>query len=199
VADQTIYLVRHGETEWNRQGRVQGHLDSPLTPLGEAQARRAGATLAAMLDGRPPLLLLSSPLGRAEASATLILEALGPIVGERRTDDLLKEISWGRWEGLTRGEIAAREPELWRWREADRWRRPPPAGESHAMLADRARVWLESVRGRPRLIVVGHGAWGRALRGVYLGLGPEQTEALDEPQDALFRLSAGTVARIATI
>jgi probable phosphoglycerate mutase len=145
VADQTIYLVRHGETEWNREGRIQGRLDSPLTASGREQARRAGRTLAALLEGGPPFLLLASPLGRAEASATLILAALGPIVGERRTDDRLGEGSWGRWNGLTRAEIAAREPELWRWREADRWRRPPADGESHAMVAERVRGWLASV------------------------------------------------------
>jgi broad specificity phosphatase PhoE len=196
VAEQTIYLVRHGETEWNREGRVQGHLDSPLTRRGREQARRAGRTLAALLEGEPPFVLLASPLGRAEASARLILETLGPEITEWRTDDRLKEISWGRWEGLTRAEIAARDPELWRWREADRWRNPPPQGESHAMLADRARSWLESVAGRPRLIVIGHGAWGRALRGVYQNLMPERIDALDEPQDALFRLAAGAVVRI---
>jgi probable phosphoglycerate mutase len=64
------------------------------------------------------------------------------------------------------------------------------------MLADRARSWLESVAGRPRLIVIGHGAWGRALRGVYQNLMPERIDALDEPQDALFRLAAGAVVRI---
>jgi broad specificity phosphatase PhoE len=198
VADQTIFLVRHGETEWNRDGRVQGHLDSPLTARGREQAQRAGATLADLLDGEPNFLLLASPLGRAQASAALIRAALGPIVTEWRLDDRLKEVSWGRWEGLTRAEIAAREAELWRWREADPWHRPPPGGESHAMLAERARSWLESVAGLPRLIVVGHGAWGRALRGVYQGLRPEQAEALDEPQDALFRLTAGTALRIPT-
>jgi broad specificity phosphatase PhoE len=198
MAEQTIYLVRHGETEWNRAGRVQGHLDSSLTETGREQARRAGLTLATLLEGEPRFLLLASPLGRAVASARIILEALGPTVSEWRTDDRLREISWGRWEGLTRAEIAAREPDLWRSREADRWRRPPPEGESHAMLAERARGWLESVARLPRLVVVGHGAWGRALRGVYQGLSPEQTDALDEPQDALFRLAAGTVLRIPT-
>ncbi len=198
MPDQTIYLVRHGETEWNRAGRVQGHLDSPLTSVGREQARRAGLTLAALLEGEPPLPLLASPLGRARASALLVLEALGPTVVAWRTDDLLKEVSWGRWEGLTRAEIADLEPDLWRWREADPWRRPPPGGESHAVLADRAHGWLESVAHLPRLIVVGHGAWGRALRGVYQRLSPSDAMALDEPQDALFRLAAGTVARIPT-
>ncbi len=198
MAEQTIYLVRHGETEWNREGRVQGHLDSPLTPLGKDQARRASLTLAALLEGEPPFVLLASPLGRAAASAALIAEGLGHQLADQRVDDLLKEVSWGRWEGLTRPEIAAREPELWRWREADPWQRPPPDGESHAMLAERVRSWLDKVEQLPRLIVVGHGAWGRALRGVYQRLAPAEAMALDEPQDALFRLAAGTVARIPT-
>ena len=198
MAEQTIYLVRHGETDWNRAGRVQGHLDSPLTLLGREQARRAGLALAVLLEGEPPFLLLASPLGRAAASAALIIEALGHPLADQRLDDRLKEISWGRWEGLTRAEIAARDADLWRWREADPWQRPPPGGESHAMLADRARSWLESVANLPRLIVVGHGAWGRALRGVYQRLTPDEAMALDEPQDALFRLTAGTVTRIPT-
>ena len=198
MAEQTLYLVRHGETDWNRAGRVQGHLDSPLTLLGREQARRAGLTLAVLLEGEPPFLLLASPLGRAAASAALIIEALGHPLADQRVEDRLKEVSWGRWEGLTRAEIAARDADLWRWREADPSHRPPPGGESHAMLADRARSWLESVADLPRLIVVGHGAWGRALRGVYQRLSPDDAMALDEPQDALFRLTAGTVTRIPT-
>ena len=198
MAEQILYLIRHGETEWNREGRVQGHLDSPLTPLGQDQARRAGLTLAGLLEGEPPFLLLASPLGRAEASATLIVETLGHQLVDQRVDDCLKEVSWGRWEGLTRAEIAAREPELWRWREADPRHRPPPGGESHAMLAARAGSWLDSVADLPRLIVVGHGAWGRVSRGVYQHLSPDEATALDEPQDALFRLNAGTVAPIPT-
>ncbi len=198
MAEQILYLIRHGQTEWNREGRVQGHLDSPLTALGRDQARRAGLALAPLLEDEPPFLLLTSPLGRAAASAALVVEALGQQLADRRVDDRLKEVSWGRWEGLTRAEIAAREPELWRWREADPWRRPPPDGESHAMLADRAGSWLDSVADLPRLIVVGHGAWGRALRGVYQRLSSDATMTLDEPQDALFRLTAGTVARILT-
>jgi broad specificity phosphatase PhoE len=139
-----------------------------------------------------------SPLGRTRRSAQLILEALGDLVTEEQVDEQVIEVSWGRWNGLTRAEIAARESKEWQAREADRWNVAPPGGESHAMLAERVRGWLEGMREVPRLIVVGHGAWGRALRGVYLRLPPEQLMELDEPQNAIFRLTAGTVARIPT-
>lgn len=197
-AAQVIWFVRHGETVWNREGRIQGHRDSPLTARGLAQARAAGRLLRELLAGEPPYLLLSSPLGRARRSADLILESIGPLLATRRTDERLKEIAWGRWEGLTRAEIAAREPALWRAHEADVWNAAPPGGESYAALTERARAWLESVRDEPRLIVVGHGAWGRSLRGAWLGLAPDRIMTLGEPQDAIFRLAAGTVSRFST-
>jgi broad specificity phosphatase PhoE len=195
---QIIYFVRHGETEWNREGRVQGHFDAPLTEQGVEQARCAGLILRELVAHEKPYRMRISPLGRTRRSAELILEGIGDLVADERVDERLIEVSWGRWNGLTRAEIAAREPKEWQARETDRWNVPPPGGESHAMLAERVREWLESVSEEPRLIVVGHGAWGRALRGTYLRLPPEQLMTLDEPQNAIFRLTAGTVARIPT-
>jgi broad specificity phosphatase PhoE len=195
---QTIYFVRHGETEWNREGRIQGHFDAPLTERGIEQARCAGLILHELLARERAYLMRVSPLGRTRHSARLILDSIGDLVAGEQVDDQVIEVSWGRWNGLTREEIAARDPEEWQAREADRWNVAPPDGESHAMLAERVRGWLESVREEPRLIVVGHGAWGRALRGTYLQLPPEQLMTLDEPQNAVFRLTAGTVARIPT-
>jgi broad specificity phosphatase PhoE len=194
----TLYLVRHGETAWNREGRVQGHLDSPLTERGIAQARRAGATLAALLEGEPPVALVASPLGRTRHTTALMLEALGGRIAEVRFDDRLKEIGWGRWEGLTRPEIAAREPAAFAAHERDPWSVAPPEGESWAMLSLRVGGWLESLAPEVPLVVVGHGAWGRALRGLYLRQGSAATLALEQPQDAIFRLAAGTAARVAT-
>jgi broad specificity phosphatase PhoE len=193
-----LYLVRHGETAWNREGRVQGHHDSPLTERGIAQARRVGETLALLLDGQAPIVLVASPLGRARQTTGLIVEALGGRVAELRLDDRLKEIGWGRWEGLTRAEIEAREPAALAAHDGDPWTVAPPGGESWSMLSLRVAGWLASVAHEQRLVVVGHGAWGRALRGLWLGLHPDATLALEQPQDALFRLAAGTISRIGT-
>lgn len=195
---QLIYLVRHGETVWNVDGRVQGHRDSPLTERGIGQARHAGEALAALIEGEPAFVLTHSPLGRVRHTTELILEAIGERIAEVRADERLTEVTWGRWDGMTRAEIVAAEPDLWAWRTADPWRNPPPGGESHERLCARATRWLHSVEKEPRLIVVGHGAFGQALRAVVLNLSPTGMAALDEPQDALFRLTAGTVARIPT-
>ncbi len=125
----TIYLVRHGETEWNRAGRVQGHLDSPLTRRGEAQAQAVGAALGALLDG-DDVALVASPLGRTLATARIIRRALGRDAAAIATDDRLREISWGDWDGLTFEEIEARDPgELARRRDG-RGDQRPPGGES---------------------------------------------------------------------
>jgi len=140
--------------------------------------------------------MLVSPLGRARRSAALILDQLDGRIAEVRADPGVIEISWGRWEGMRRPEIAARDPENWAARQADRWNVPPPGGESHAMLADRAAGWLERVRRVPRLVVVSHGAFGSALRGVYLGLDRDAMMSLEKPQDAFFRLEAGGLTRI---
>ena len=198
-ASAVIYLVRHGETQWNVEGRVQGHLDSPLTARGVEQARQAGRTLAALLVDEAPFVLRHSPLGRVRRTTALIRQTIDHRLSAVQVDPGLIEISWGRWEGLTRTEIAARDGELWAWREADRWHHPPPGGESHAMLTARARAWLDTVTGADRLIVVAHGAFGRALRAAYLRLTPAQAATLDEPQDALFRLTAATITRFSYV
>jgi len=198
VTVQLIYLLRHGETVWNREDRIQGRRDAPLTERGIEQARRMGRTLQPLLEDEAPFTLLASPLGRARRSAELILEAIRPFIAEVRTDARLMEMSWGAWEGLVRAEIEARDAERWCRFEADPWRVAPPGGESYGELAQRARGWLESVADERRLIVVAHGGFGRVLRAHYAGLPPAAALALKAPQDALHRLEAGTVAEIPT-
>ena len=195
---QVIYFVRHGETTWNRQGRMQGHLDAPLTARGLAEARRDGAALRAAIAGHDPYHLVFSPLRRTRETATIIAEEVGPCVAGRRSDDRLKEVSWGAWDGLTFDQIKARDPEIWQARLRDRWNVAPPSGESYRMLYERVAEWFAGVADHPRLIVVSHGALGRVLRGVYLQLAPEEILALDEPQDALIRLGDGTATTIPT-
>jgi broad specificity phosphatase PhoE len=195
---QTIYFVRHGETTWNLQGRMQGHLNAPLTARGLREARRDGAALRELIRADEPYALIFSPMGRTRETATIIAGEVRPCLCAQRSDDRLREVSWGDWDGLTIAEIKARDPATWQAHIEDRWNVGPPHGESYRMLCERVGDWLESVKDEPRLIVVSHGALGRALRGLYLGLEPEQTLQLKEPQDALIRFSDGTVATIPT-
>lgn len=191
-----IYLVRHGETLWNREGRMQGHLDSPLTARGEDQARRVGEALRGRVD--MDFTMISSPLGRTRRTAHIVCESLDRDAASCTHDDRLKEMTWGSWDGLTLPEIESRDPGALACRARDRWRYVPPGGESYGMLAARLQEWLDGVPAEARLVVVAHGAVGQVLRGLYAGLSRDETMSLDEPQDTFFRLNGGGIERIAT-
>ena len=194
MSDPTLYLLRHGETEFNVEGRYQGQRDSPLTGRGRDQARRHGALLKTLIVEPEAWRVVASPLGRAMATARIVCAALGLPEDAIETDARLKEMAFGEWEGLTPAEIQARHPEAWAARCADRWHHLRPGGESYALLAARVGGFLRDAQGNA--IVVGHGGAGRVLRGLYGRLSEAEILALDEPQDAIFRLTQGTVARI---
>ncbi len=199
MAETEIYLLRHGETVWNRERRVQGWQDSPLTLRGIRQAEGYGRKLGALLgEGLPGYRLISSPLGRAWQTAVILSEVAGADSTRIHRDPRVREIAWGRWEGLTAAEIEARDPELWQARLRDRFADPPPeGGESRSMLFERARGWLASLDEGERIVLVSHGGFGRALRCAYLGQGERgMLELADEPQDAFFRLWRNRIERI---
>ena len=107
----TIVLVRHGETDWNRENRFQGHADPPLNDAGRAQARQ----LATELRGEMFAAAYTSSLRRARETASIVTSELGL---EPIPDRALMEVDVGSWSGLTRGEIEARFPEGYaRWLE----------------------------------------------------------------------------------
>lgn len=148
-----ILLIRHGETLWNQQGRMQGQHDSPLTPLGLQQARQLGARLKAASFAA----LYSSDLGRAHQTARCIADATGH---EIISDSGLRERSFGIFEGLTNNEIEKRYPDLY----APFARRDPdfamPEGESAAQFRTRCVGTLERIAQRhagETLVIVTHG------------------------------------------
>src|SRR5258708_5093926 len=104
------YLMRHGEITWNRVGRQQGHLDSPLTPRGIQQARAAGRALRRALPDIRPVCIETSPLGRARQTATIPCEELGLDESGLLVAPLLIESNFGPWQGLTHAEIDAQYP-----------------------------------------------------------------------------------------
>jgi broad specificity phosphatase PhoE len=196
VTGATIYLVRHGETEWNRIRRYQGWSDSPLTDQGRAQAKAIGRLLSKLPEiGSADLV--ASPIGRARHTAEIIRECLGrsePL----RFDDRLRELSFGTWDGLTRAEIAALMPGAFDEERRDEWYFATPDGETYEVFAGRVGAWLaEAQAGDRPLIVVTHGVVTRILRGLYAGLPRAAAMRLPVPQDRLFRLAAGAIEEIA--
>jgi broad specificity phosphatase PhoE len=180
-----MYLVRHGETEWNQQQRLQGQLDSPLTPHGREQAKRLGRILAARLGTHHQLPMYVSPLPRARETASIIRQyAQGP---DPICEPRIQEISLGAWEGLTCSDVEARWPGLVDDYTGTAWLFRAPGGESYDQFKRRIEDWLAELTGP--LIVVSHGQAGRLIRGVMLGLPTKESLVLPSPQDVVWRLS----------
>lgn len=188
-----IYLVRHGQTVFNREGRLQGHVDSPLTELGERQADAVGRLLKTLVGDPGGWRIVASPLGRARRTAEIIAAALGdqPVA----TDPRLIELSFGPWDGRLRSERQAAYPEAF---GATGWAFNAPTGESYDAVAARMADWLASLPPEPdrKVIAVSHGVAGRVLRGVYGDLPQGAAISQDVPQDAVYRLFGGLIERI---
>ena len=194
-----LYMLRHGETAWNTERRMQGTRNSPLTERGRAQALAMGRALKAELVREPgPTIFLRSPLGRTCETALIVGRELGIAASEWRDDLRLAELGYGQWEGFTWKEIEADHPDaLSQWR-ADPHGFCPPGGESHFDLRRRSAAALaDIIAGNIRTVVVGHGVSGAVLRGINLGLDAKAMFVLEKPQDAFFRLSQGAEERIA--
>lgn len=192
-----IYLLRHGETIWNRQRRMQGRLDSPLTLKGVRQAEAMGRLLKRTIGDGQGHKMLASPLPRAWQTATIAAETMGYRADDIERVELLTEMTWGDWDGLTAEEIEARDAELWQARINDRWTvAPPGGGETQQDIVDRAARFLRSRQMGEKLIVVAHGAFGRALRVAYLQAEPETMLTMAEPHDAIFYLANNGVTQL---
>jgi broad specificity phosphatase PhoE len=189
-----ILLVRHGETEWNRQRRYQGRSDSPLTERGVAQAQSIGRLLGILPD-TASANIVSSPLGRARHTAKIIREHL-PGSPELRIDDRLRELSLGSWDGLTYREIAARLPGVFDGDGRHEWYFRAPCGEPYETLSARLDEWLCAAAEAGPLVVVTHGVVTRVLRGLYAKLSREAALMLPVPQDRIFRLAGGKIEEI---
>ena len=162
-----ILLARHGETPWNAEGRYQGQIDIPLSPIGEAQAQALGERLKSIDITRA----VASPLSRAQHTAQL---ALGARADMLLTEPDLQEIAHGEWEGLLASEIHEKDPSRLR-----AWREEPdtvlmPCGESLRLVLDRSWRGLtraaEGLGDEDTLLVVAHDAVNRVILCRILGL-----------------------------
>jgi broad specificity phosphatase PhoE len=188
-----IYLVRHGQTEFNRERRIQGHVDSPLTELGVRQAQAVGRLLRDLIREPDGWRMVSSPLGRARTTADLIAASLGGLPVE--LDDRLKEMSWGAYDGRLRAELEAEQPDTF---GRTGWAFDAATGETYDEVTARLSAWLAELPPEPerRIICVSHGVSGRVLRGLYANLDRDAAGLQDVPQDAVYLLRDGGVGRI---
>lgn len=189
MASPTLYFLRHGETDWNVEGRLQGQRDIPLNDVGRVQAEEAGHKLAALLPRPEDLRWQVSPMSRTRETAELAREAIGLHRVGYHLDDRLKELTFGAWEGLTWPELRQRDPRGAAARSADKWNYAPPQGESYAMLLARLEPWLaEQDRDT---IVVSHGGVARALLVLIGGDTPAAAAERDIHQGKVLVFEAG--------
>jgi broad specificity phosphatase PhoE len=194
-----LYYVRHGETDFNVEGRLQGRLDIDLNAHGRQQAAECGQLLHDLFarDGRKAADFdyVASPLKRARETMEILRGTLGLDPLSYATDDRLMEISYGAWEGLTLQEIDARSPGTLAERERDKWDFAPPGGESYRDLTKRIAEWYAGLT--RDTAVAAHGGGVRALMALFNLVPEEEATHARIAQGVVYVFADGKMARYA--
>lgn len=159
-----IYVVRHGQTDWNAERRLQGQKDIPLNAIGREQARLNGIDLAEILKVEGIAFdFVASPLTRTRQTMEIMRTAMGIDPRGYRTDERLVEVSFGDWEGSTIKELKATQRDRVTERNLNKWDFIPPGddAESYEIMSWRSASWLNSVD-KPTVCVT-HGGVIRSL------------------------------------
>lgn len=181
-----VILLRHGETVWNVEGRVQGRMDSALTETGRAQAAAQGRLLGPVLAEYPDASVLCSPLGRTRATATIVLRGQSKAL---RLDARLSEVCAGEWEGRLRPEIYAEFSDALGIGDEFSLFLSAPGGERFDDLRARCQSFLDDLRGSA--VVITHGVTGLMLRGLIRGLSRDEMASQERGQGCLYLLENG--------
>jgi len=192
-----LYYVRHGLTDWNMQGRLQGRHDIPLNPHGRVQAARCGEILRDLLarDGRAAADLgyASSPLMRARVTMDIVRTTLALAPEGYALDQRLAEIAFGTWEGLTYDDVIARDRAVVETREHNKWLFRPPGGETYEEVAQRVGAWYATLD--RDTVVTAHGGTARALVAALGVAAPDQAVHQSIDQGVVYVFSEGGVTR----
>ncbi|TOO50397.1 histidine phosphatase family protein [Vibrio parahaemolyticus] len=187
-----IFVLRHGETEFNADKKLQGHCNSSLTSKGCDQARRVGTTLKQYVENRP-FRVYSSTLGRALQTSQIVCEELNYSYENLNKEPRLKEFSLGEWEQRTIPSLVQEIPNLLAQND---WYLQAPNCETYESVRERLSSWLSDVAHDEDIVVVSHGLTGIVLRGLLLGMDYTQVWQQDLPQDAFFIIEDGRITRV---
>ena len=190
-----FYFVRHGETDWNAERRLQGQLDIPLNDVGRRQSEQCGSTLRGLIAARrkapADFAFISSPLSRARNTMEILRGRLDLPREGYAIEPRLAELSFGRWEGLTYAEVRALDGAALAVRERDKWNFTTPDGESYAGLLARVRAWHAGVKGD--IIVAAHGGVARALMVLFGVRTPQDAPHGDVEQGVVYEFGPGVM------
>jgi probable phosphoglycerate mutase len=184
-----LYVIRHGQTDWNAERRLQGQRDIDLNAVGREQARVNGEGLARILaTANLPFDFVASPLRRTRETMEIAREAMGLPPRDYRTDPRLVEVSFGAWEGFTLKELKATEAERIAERNRVKWDFIPPGedAESYEIMSWRVGSWLQSVD-RPTVCVT-HGGVIRALFRLIGDIAKQEAAEIEIPQDRILKI-----------
>lgn len=186
-----VYMVRHGQTDWNAEHRLQGQADIDLNQIGRDQARRNGRKLAELIADPAAFDFVASPLKRTRETMELMREAMGLPPKDYRIDRRLVEMHFGAWQGFTLEEIERKHAGATTERAKDKWNFVPPGhgAESYEMLFQRAKPWFEALT-QPT-VCVSHGGIFRVLFRLVGKKPKREAAALDIAQDRVLRFEDG--------
>lgn len=186
-----VYFVRHGQTDWNAEGRLQGQTDTDLNDRGRGQASRNGALLKQLIPDPADFDFVASPLRRTRETMERVRAAIGLQPSGYRTDARLMELHYGGWEGSTFAEIEGREPGSVGRRDRDKWNFLPPGeqAESYEKLLERAKPWIEALAAPT--VCVTHGGIVRVVFVMFEDMPKSKAAALEIPQDRVLKLENG--------
>lgn len=189
-----VYFVRHGQTSWNAEGRLQGQAETDVTAKGHAQVERNGRKMHEILPDSTGFDFVASPMRRTRDTMERVRKAMGLDPSDYRTDPRLMEVSFGDWQGHTYTELEAIQPGAMKMRSRDKWNFVPPNGESYQILLERVRPWIAAVT--RQTVCVTHGGVLRTLFRMIESVSERSAARLEIHQDKILRLQAGRLTWI---
>lgn len=188
-----VYIVRHGQTAWNAEFRLQGQADTDLNVLGREQATANGHHLAELVGNPEEFDFVASPMRRTRETMERIRAAMELDPLAYRTDVRLIEVNFGDWQSFTFAELEKQSPGASRFRALDKWNFQPPGegAESYQMLLERVKPCFDGMKGQT--VCVTHGGVMRTLFRFVLGMAEDEAANLDIPQDRVLRLHGNSL------
>lgn len=189
-----VYFVRHGETNWNAEGRLQGQADTDINEKGRLQAKRNGELLRGLIADPQDFDFVASPLRRTRETMEIVRRAMGLDPKGFRTDPRLMELHFGDWQGFTYVELEKSDPGSSVRRSKDKWNFVPPGAhaESYQMLLERVRPFIEEIKSSSVCVV--HGGIIRTLFRMIDDVPERACARLQIPQDKVLKLENGALA-----
>lgn len=178
-----IIFIRHGATQWNEEGRYQGTTETSLSSVGQQQAVQNAQLIAKCEIPLDELKLISSPLARAQQTSKIIIQSLNLKNGQILTDERLRELAVGRWQGLNSQQVKGNFYEERKSRKRDRWNFKPVGGESLEQRSAEVFSFLNSLS--PMTLIITHAGILRIIHHLVFAKPRQQAAALSIPHDRL--------------